>query len=449
MSTKNKNKVFIVLSIILGFLFIYGVFFSPELAKQTIKKIFPKNLKPLTKELVLFYNHEIRKNLILNKNKKINYISISDKNYSISKFQNNLFKVNGPKSYIALNNNYLFLITGTGILFSSDLNKFDNLKLKLSNVPNNLNKIFGYKYMSKYSFFITDIFIHNDEFYLSYSNEVTENCFNTSVLKGKINIKKIIFEKFFTPDECINVQNEYGEFNLGSSGGVLSNFINNNILLSVGDYGYSTHSQNQKNIFGKILSIDLKTKNKKIISLGHRNVQGIYYDKNSNIIFSSEHGPQGGDEINLNQYNLNVIKNFGWPISSYGEHYGGRNEPRNKKKYITAPLNKSHKKFGFAEPLISFTPSISPSRILLLDEYFIYNENKQILLSTLGFLSKVEQCHMSIHYIVINDDYKIIYHQIFPIKERMRDMIYSKKYNKIFFFFESSGSIGIIEEIVN
>jgi len=446
MSTKDKSKLLIILSIIFGLLIIYGVFFSSDLIKQNIKKIFPKSLSPLTKELILFYNHKIRKSLTLNKNKEISYISIAGKKYSISKFQNNLFKKNGPKSYITLNNNYLFLITGTGILFSTDLNKLDNSKLKLSNVPNNLDKIFGFEYMSKYSYFVTGIFIHNNEIYLSYSNQVSKDCFNTSILKGKINIEEIIFEEFFTPDKCISVINKYGEFNLGNSGGALSNFINNSILLSIGDYGYRTHAQNQKNKFGKILSIDLKTKNTKIISLGHRNIQGLYYDEKNNIILSSEHGPEGGDEINLNQYNLNNIKNFGWPISSYGEHYGGKNEPNNKKKYITAPLNKSHKKFGFTEPLINFTPSIAPSRILLLDENLIYNENNQILLSTLGYPSKMEQGHMSLHYIVINDDSKIVDHQTFPIKERTRDMIYSKKYNKIFFFFESSGSIGILEK---
>lgn len=449
MSKINKNKIFIILSIILGLLFFFGIFFTTDLTKKTIKKLLPENLKPTMKELVLFYNHKIRKNLILKKNKKINYISIYENKYSITNYQNNFFKTNGPKSYIALNNNYLFLITGTGIILKTDLKKISNDKLKLSNVSNNLNKIFGFKYMSKYNYFITGIFIYDGDIYLSYTNEVTKNCFNTSILKGKINVKKIIFEGFFTPQECINIKNEYGEFNLGNAGGALSKFTNNSILLSVGDYGYRTHAQNQKNNFGKILSINLKTKNKKIISLGHRNVQGLYYDKKSNVIISSEHGPEGGDEININQYNLNNIKNFGWPISSYGEHYGGKNEPNNKKKYITAPLNKSHKKFGFIEPIKNFTPSVAPSRILLIDKDFIYAENKQFFLSTLGYPSKIKQGHMSLHYIVVDDGFKIIDHKTFPIKERTRDMIYSKKYNKIFFFFESSGSIGLLEKINN
>ena len=44
-------------------------------------------------------------------------------------------------------------------------------------------------------------------------------------------------------------------------------------------------------------------------------------DSKKNIVFSTEHGPAGGDEININFSPGKIIENFGWPISSYGEHY--------------------------------------------------------------------------------------------------------------------------------
>ena len=75
----------------------------------------------------------------------------------------------------------------------------------------------------------------------------------------------------------------------------------------------------------------------KLISLGHRNPQGILYDKENDILFNAEHGPQGGDEININK-NLFQISNFGWPISSYGNH--SIDDP---KLYELVSLNKSHK----------------------------------------------------------------------------------------------------------
>ena len=57
-------------------------------------------------------------------------------------------------------------------------------------------------------------------------------------------------------------------------------------------------AQDDNSIIGKILFIDFKTKNYKIFSKGHRNPQGLTIEKN--FILSAEHGPTGGDEINLN-----------------------------------------------------------------------------------------------------------------------------------------------------
>lgn len=56
-----------------------------------------------------------------------------------------------------------------------------------------------------------------------------------------------------------------------------------------------------------------------IYSYGHRNPQGIAMDPASGRIWVAEHGPQGGDEINL----LRAGTNYGWPVISYGEEYGG------------------------------------------------------------------------------------------------------------------------------
>ena len=63
--------------------------------------------------------------------------------------------------------------------------------------------------------------------------------------------------------------------------------------------------------------------------MGHRNPQGLYYDNEREIIIETEHGPFGGDEINiikLDKIYKNETQNFGWPVSSAGEHYGGKTE---------------------------------------------------------------------------------------------------------------------------
>ena len=103
--------------------------------------------------------------------------------------------------------------------------------------------------------------------------------------------------------------------------------------------------------------------------MGHRNPQGLYYDIENNFLLETEHGPQGGDEINLieiNNKNKDKIPNYGWAIVSAGEHYGGK-IPRNEIKYKKYPLYKSHSKYGFVEPLKSFVPSIGISEITKLE----------------------------------------------------------------------------------
>ena len=74
-------------------------------------------------------------------------------------------------------------------------------------------------------------------------------------------------------------------------------------------------AQDDNSSFGKILFIDFENKDSIIFSKGHRTPQGLSVE--NDLILSAEHGPRGGDEINLIEFG----NNYGWPISSYGEPY--------------------------------------------------------------------------------------------------------------------------------
>ncbi len=82
-----------------------------------------------------------------------------------------------------------------------------------------------------------------------------------------------------------------------------------------------------------------------IYSLGHRNPQGALLDADGRL-WAHEHGPQGGDEINLVRPGVN----YGWPVITYGENYGGGK--------IGDGITK---KDGLAQPVWHWTPSIAPS----------------------------------------------------------------------------------------
>ena len=99
--------------------------------------------------------------------------------------------------------------------------------------------------------------------------------------------------------------------------------------------------QNKKELEIELMAIDYLKNNSdyEIISMGHRNPQGLYFDKQNEFILETEHGPNGGDEINLIEIDKikdDEIQNFGWAIVSDGDHYGGRIEGKTDKKYGVA-----------------------------------------------------------------------------------------------------------------
>lgn len=81
-----------------------------------------------------------------------------------------------------------------------------------------------------------------------------------------------------------------------------------------------------------------------IYSLGHRNIQGMTVHQGSGEIWTHEHGPRGGDEINI----IEPGHNYGWPILSYGVNYSG------------TKFAEGTERSGFKSPLWYWVPSIAP-----------------------------------------------------------------------------------------
>lgn len=87
-----------------------------------------------------------------------------------------------------------------------------------------------------------------------------------------------------------------------------------------------------------------------IWSYGHRNPQGLAVHPQTGDIWSHEHGPQGGDELNL----IRPGVNYGWPVIGFGVHYGaGR------------PIHEATHREGMEQPVHEWTPSIAPSGLLI------------------------------------------------------------------------------------
>ena len=131
------------------------------------------------------------------------------------------------------------------------------------------------------------------------------------------------------------------------------------LFFSVGDRGNrDVNPQDLKRDGGKIYRLNLDGSipsdnpfintdgaKKAVFSYGHRNPQGMTIHPKTGEIWENEHGPKGGDEINIIQKG----KNYGWPVITYGVNYSG------------TPITDERSRPGMEQPFYYWVPSIAPS----------------------------------------------------------------------------------------
>lgn len=142
-------------------------------------------------------------------------------------------------------------------------------------------------------------------------------------------------------------------------GGRMLFLPDNTLLLTTGDgFDFREKAQDLTSPLGKILRLDRRGRVPldnpmarrtdalgAIWTLGHRNPQGLAYDPVRRVVYAHEHGPRGGDEVNL----IVSTGNYGWPIATHGRDYSG------------ATISPFTEYPGMAGPLLHWTPSIAPS----------------------------------------------------------------------------------------
>lgn len=146
-------------------------------------------------------------------------------------------------------------------------------------------------------------------------------------------------------------------------GGRLAWLPDETLILTLGDgFDYREQAQNLHNPIGSIVRltrdggvpddnpfVGRDDAHPEIYSYGHRNVQGLVFDADSQRLIAHEHGPRGGDEINI----IEAGANYGWPIATGGLDYTGARVTPFKEYPGTVP------------PLLEWTPSIAPSGVAL------------------------------------------------------------------------------------
>jgi glucose/arabinose dehydrogenase len=207
---------------------------------------------------------------------------------------------------------------------------------------------------------LMDVLVHPDfarnrRIYLSYSVAVPGG-FTTRVSRARLRDNRLQeLEVLFTAKPAYPERRHFGSRLLLDRG---------LLYITVGDRGNRLKAQSLLTHNGKVLRLtengSVPTDNPflgrddalpEIYSYGHRNPQGIARRPGSDEIWVSEHGPQGGDEINI----LTAGGNYGWPVITYGEEYGG------------GKIGEGTHKDGMEQPLIYYVPSLGTGGIAFYD----------------------------------------------------------------------------------
>lgn len=112
-----------------------------------------------------------------------------------------------------------------------------------------------------------------------------------------------------------------------------------------------------------------------IFSYGHRNPQGLATNPTTGEIWSHEHGPQGGDEVNI----IGKGKNYGWPLITYGENYGG------------GAITDETAMEGMEQPVIYWVPSIAPCGMAFVQNAKYEGWDGDLIVGSLKF-NYLERC---------------------------------------------------------
>ncbi|MDM7985653.1 MAG: PQQ-dependent sugar dehydrogenase [Maricaulis sp.] len=165
-------------------------------------------------------------------------------------------------------------------------------------------------------------------------------------------------------------------------GGRVQFLADRSVLLTTGDGGsHQNEAQNLENHLGTVVRINddgsvpfdnpfatTAAAQPEIYSYGHRNIQGIALHPTTGRVWTHEHGPRGGDEINI----IRPGDNYGWPVVTYGINYNG------------SVISEEKEGPGLTSPIWQWTPSLAPSGMAFYSGEHFPQWEGDLLVSTLA-----------------------------------------------------------------
>ena len=197
-------------------------------------------------------------------------------------------------------------------------------------------------------------------------------------------------------------------------------FANDGTLFVTSGGAFGNTSQDLGTIYGKVLHLNADGSipkenpfvgkagaNPAVYSYGHRDQHGLTVHPVTGDVISAEHGPNGGDEVNL----IKPGRNYGWPTYSYGRNYDG------------APLSDTPVGPGIEKPLLVWLPSIGPSGLLFYrgDKFPAWKGNLFVGSARWGEVPGTG----SLQRVVLNDKYQEIRREALlgELHQRVRDVV--------------------------
>jgi glucose/arabinose dehydrogenase len=173
----------------------------------------------------------------------------------------------------------------------------------------------------------------------------------------------------------------------------------NSAYVTIGDLGFpQINNRARRGDLGSIFRVSANQVMR--ISQGHRNAQGILLF-NGRDLLAAEHGPRGGDELNL----IKPGSDYGWPFVTYGEPYSSGD-------YVRPEKTGTH--VGYVEPLKYWVPSIAPTELVQLPKTGWGEWNGQLALGTLR--------EMSLVLMKVDTDFKVTKTEVIRVGNRIRDL---------------------------
>ncbi len=233
------------------------------------------------------------------------------------------------------------------------------------------------------------------------THDAAKDCYGLGLFEFSFDIEERSVEKarrLFQSEPCLPMP-----LALEEAGGRIVRSSEDSILLSVGNLLPTTLEGD----YGRVLNIRLSDGAASVFATGTRNQQGLFFDQEGGVVFETEHGPRGGDEINV----LQAGKNYGWPDVTYGTNYSVFDDASVDDTCVT----KCGVHTGHELPLFAFVPSIGIGNLLRYpaDGAEFHRWQGDLLVASLR-----EQALFRLEYA----DGRIIFSEPIPLGERLRDI---------------------------